>query len=341
MNKSFALFTMVFLGISLTACGGGGSSNSQTSSPTPTVETPKPQTTPVDTTKPQTPVIATPSNAYYELVPDIKNCKYGVINDATRKAIVDEVNNIRRLHGLELVVYNKDLEKYVNETALAMAAQNTVSHYIDDKWNCYSDNALTGAKMSSLSSHTSPNAQFKINPVDDIASFMRENTSESLGHRRWMLSPFIHETAYGMADGEKKVGTGYTFGAALFMYNPTTYKNQSTTSPVGIYPYPTGTYPKKYYQKGDRMSFFVMYDQGSYDNNWGVRYTDTVVTVKDDKGVVHPISDVQISYASSGVPNNYSFLLPDFEYGVNYTVNVDRVLINGEPKNYQYSFKVE
>ena len=340
MNKSFALFTMVFLGISLTACG-GGSSNSQTSSPTSTVETPKPQTTPVDTTKPQTPIIATPSNAYYELVPDIKNCKYGVINDATRNAIVDEVNNIRRLHGLEAIVYNKDLEKYVNETALAMAAQNTVSHYIDDKWNCYSDNALTGAKMSSLSSHTSPNAQFKVNPVDDIASFMRENTSESLGHRRWMLSPFIHETAYGMADGEKKVGTGYTFGAALFMYNPTTYKNQSTTSPVGIYPYPTGTYPKKYYQKGDRMSFFVMYDQGSYDNNWGVRYTDTVVTVKDDKGVVHPISDVQISYASSGVPNNYSFLLPDFEYGVNYTVNVDRVLINGEPKNYQYSFKVE
>lgn len=61
-----------------------------------------------------------------------------VINDATRNAIVDEVNNIRRLHGLEVAVYNKDLEKYVNETAL-VTAQNTVSHYIDDKWNCYSD----------------------------------------------------------------------------------------------------------------------------------------------------------------------------------------------------------
>jgi len=349
-KTSLLITSLLTLTVTLTACGGGGSSgsNNQPSvspTPAPVVPTPVPVTptpVPVIPTPVPTPDInATPNKAFYELIPDVKSCKYGVINDATRNAIVDEVNNIRRLHGLEAIVYNKDLEKYVNETALAMAAQNTVSHYIDDKWNCYSDNALTGAKMSSLSSHTSPNAQFKVNPVDDIASFMRENNSESLGHRRWMLSPFIHETAYGMADGEKKVGTGYTFGAALFMYDPTTYKNQSTTSPVGIYPYPTGIYPKKYYQKGDRMSFFVFYDQASYDKNWGVRYTDTVVTVKDDKGVVHPISDVQISYASSGVPNNYSFLLPDFEYGVNYTVNVDRVLINGEPKNYQYSFKVE
>jgi len=314
-KTSLLITSLLTLTVTLTACGGGGSSgsNNQPSvspTPAPVVPTPVPVTPtpvpvipePVTPTPVPTPDInATPNKAFYELIPDVKSCKYGVINDATRNAIVDEVNNIRRLHGLEAIVYNKDLEKYVNETALAMAAQNTVSHYIDDKWNCYSDNALTGAKMSSLSSHTSPNAQFKVNPVDDIASFMRENNSESLGHRRWMLSPFIHETAYGMADGEKKVGTGYTFGAALFMYDPTTYKNQSTTSPVGIYPYPTGIYPKKYYQKGDRMSFFVFYDQASYDKNWGVRYTDTVVTVKDDKGVVHPISDVQISYASSGV----------------------------------------
>ena len=44
---------------------------------------------------------------------------------------------------------------------------------------------------------------------------------------------------------------------------------------------------------------------------------------------------------SQGVPNNLSFLFPDFEYGVNYTVNLDNVTVNGQVKNYQYSFKVD
>lgn len=166
--------------------------------------------------------------------------------------------------------------------------------------------------------------------------------SLGLGHRRWLLSPFIKETSFGYADGDKKIGgAGHTTGFALYMYDAATYRNNSTTTPAGMISYPFGDYPKKYYQKGDRMSFSVFYDQSSYDNNWLVDFKTATVTVKDDKGVVHPIASPEISYKSSGIPNSYSFLLPDFEYGVRYTVNVDNVTVQNKPKNYQYSFKVE
>jgi uncharacterized protein YkwD len=278
---------------------------------------------------------------YYELPPSVKDCKFGVINDKTRESILAEVNDIRKLHGLEPLVYNKDFEKYTNEAALAVAAQNLASHNIDSTWNCYSENASYGAKYSSLYRKNSSLVDYQVHPTDAIVSFMRENTSDSLGHRRWMLDPFVKETAFGLADGEKKVGTGYTYGAALYMLNPATHIKNTTTSPLGIYPYPVGNYPRKYFQKGDRLSLFILYDQSTYFKNSFVDYSKTTITIKDDTGKQYSPTGILFDTQSQGVPNNLSFLFPDFEYGVNYTVNLDNVTVNGQVKNYQYSFKVD
>lgn len=277
---------------------------------------------------------------YYELKPDVKSCKYGVINDKTRQDVLAEVNEIRKLHNLPSLTYNKDLEVMMAQTALSMAAQNTTSHSVDSSWNCYSDMAVTGAEQSSLYSYVSTSEKAQFDPIVGLDGLMRENYSVSLGHRRWLMSPFIKETSFGMADGVKKVGTGYTFGAALHMYNPANYMSQSTTAPTGIYPYPVGNYPSRLYKKGDRMSLFVLYDQSSYTKNRNVDYSKATITIKDLNGKAYTVNGIQYDREGQGVPNNMSFLMPDFEYNVDYRVNVDNVMVNGTQSNYQYDFKV-
>ena len=359
----------------LVACGGGGSSSSTPTPPTvtPTPSTPPVASVPVATPTPvvttptnptpvasvpvatPTPVVTPPTNSYssyenpnkitdtssfYTLKPDIKSCKYGLLTDKVKQDVLNEVNYVRKLHGLEPLTYNPAYDQMMAETALAMAAENTTSHIIDEKWQCYSENAKIGAAHASLSNYTGVN-RF-IEPTYDISGYLREIGSPSIGHRRWLLSPFIHETAFGMADGDKKIGgIGRTTGMALYMYDAATYVKNSTKTIPGLIAYPTGDYPRKYFQKGDRLSFFIFYDQTSYDNNWLVDYKNSTVTVKDSKGNIQPIDGVDISFRSSGVPNSYSFLLPSFEYGERYTVNVDNVKVNNEIKNYQYQFKVE
>ena len=278
---------------------------------------------------------------YYSDKPDLSTCKAGTINDATRSSVVNEVNYIRGLHGLSPLKYNKDLEVYTSGAALAMAAQQTTSHDVDNSWLCYTENGATGAKYSSLFNLSSANAGYRTTPSDSLVAYMRENTSTSLGHRRWMLDPFIKETAFGMADGvQKTTGRGYASGASLYMYNPATYASQTTTAPLGIYPYPVGNYPQKYYKKGDRMSFYVLYDQSSYNKNRNVDYSKATLTITDESGATHAATDILYDNYSQAVPNQMSFLLPDFAYGVKYIVKVDNVMVNGTAQNYGYNFTV-
>lgn len=287
----------------------------------------------------------TTTASYYDLQSDVKGCKSGVINDFTRNQVLSAVNDVRKLHGLEPVSYNKDFEPMVAEAALAMAAQGTTSHTIDSTWLCYSDLAQKGAKLSSLHVGISTKPLANLTPADTIVAFMRENMSNSLGHRRWLLSPFLKETSFGLADGATNTRLGYAFSGALYMYNPDTHFSQTTTSPLGIYPYPVGNYPKKYYNKGDRLSVFVLNNQTAFtnyiDNNASVDYSKATITVTDSEGKAHEATDVKYDNLGQGVKNNLSFLLPDFDYGVKYTVKIDNVVVAGVSQNYQYDFKVE
>lgn len=144
----------------LVACGGGGSSSSTPTPPTvtPTPSTPPVASVPVATPTPvvttptnptpvasvpvatPTPVVTPPTNSYssyenpnkitdtssfYTLKPDIKSCKYGLLTDKVKQDVLNEVNYVRKLHGLEPLTYNPAYDQMMAETALAMAAENT------------------------------------------------------------------------------------------------------------------------------------------------------------------------------------------------------------------------
>lgn len=281
------------------------------------------------------------ANGWYDVKADIQNCKSSTLSDTARNMFIAELDEVRKLHGLQPLAYDKDLEPIEAETALAMAAGNNTSHYIDSSWACYSDLAEKGAKLSSLiNQNRNSITPFPYSPNQAVQVWVRELWSTSLGHRRWMLNPFIKKTAYGMAEGVKKLGTGYTLGASMFVYDPATYSSESTDAPLGIYPYPVGNYPRKFFQKGDRLSVFVLADQSSSDKNRKVDYSKATVSIKDTSGKAYTVSDILFDNYGQGVPNNLSFLLPDFDYNIDYTINIDNVLVNGETKNYQYSFNV-
>lgn len=88
------------------------------------------------------------------------------------------------------------------------------------------------------------------------------------------------------------------------------------------------------------MSFYVLYDQNSYNKNRNVDYSKATLTITDESGVAHAATDIFYDNYSQAVPNQMSFLLPDFAYSVKYMVKVDNVMVNGSAQNYQYSFSV-
>lgn len=368
MKQLLTPLVIALLIVNISACGGGGSdsstSNNTTTQPsiTPAPQTPTGQvTSPSTSTNPNgstsgSPIISiTPTESskvdpvnlvsssiadtFYTLKPDINACRYGLVTEKVKQDVLGEVNYVRYLHGLDPVIYNPKNDQLMAQTALTMAAQNTLSHFIDSSWRCYTDSAKMGAQQANLSLISIPSPAYT-DPKTSISLFIREVGSSSIGHRRWLLNPFMQETSVGMASGVNNMGLSVT-GIALNIVNPTTIFQSKTNTQAGMISYPFGDYPRKYFQKGDRLSFSVFYDPTNYSKNIDVRYDKAVVTVKDSLGRILPIANISIDYNGSGIPNNYSFLLPDFVYGERYTVNVDNVLVQKELKNYQYQFKVD
>ncbi len=108
-------------------------------------------------------------------------CLIGTESPASLAATLHTVNTLRAFAGLAPVVFDDQLNRRALAAAVMMRAAGRLSHEPDPGWPCFSAEGAAGAGSSNLFLGRS-GAAAMVGYVDDEGI-------DSLGHRRWLLSP--------------------------------------------------------------------------------------------------------------------------------------------------------
>ena len=273
--------------------------------------------------------------------PDINNCYAGKLSANFRNEFLTELNTVRALHGLPHVSYDDTREDEMMQTALILAANNILTHYPESNTDCYSDIGAVSARTSSLEMGVRQN-KYDYSPAESITNMVHDKLNlfaGDVGHRLWMLNPFLQKSAYGSVNAPsfKDTRFPYVVGTSIKVVYPF---NNATTAPLGVIAYPYHNYPAKYYMPGSILSISVLTDQKNFFANRNVDYAKANAVVTERRsGAKQKISNIR--YENNGVPNHIQFNFDDLKLNVIYDVKLSNVLVNGQPKEYSYWFKVD
>lgn len=272
--------------------------------------------------------------------PDINNCYAGKLSAKFRNEFLNELNTVRALHGLPSITYDYAREDEMMQTALILAANNILTHYPEPHTDCYSYIGALGARTSNLEMGVRAN-MYDNPPADTIRSLIHDYfnvMANNVGHRLWMLNPFLQKSAYGSVNAPSFRDTRfpYVVGTSIKVVYPF---NNATTAPLGVIAYPYHNYPAKYYMAGSILSISVLTDQKNFFANRNVDYAKaTVVVTERSSGAKQKISNIR--YENIGIPNHIQFNFDDLKLNVIYDVKLSNVMVNGQPKEYSYWFNV-
>ncbi|EJL23200.1 CAP domain-containing protein [Novosphingobium sp. AP12] len=278
--------------------------------------------------------------ALFALPPDISRCVAGRITDSERASVLTTLNEIRAAHGVPPVTYDRSSEDETMAAALMMAANGQLSHQPPTNWRCYSVPGAVGAGSSNLAGGMvspylafSTSREYLVGWLTDVRNMMR-----GTGHRRWLLSPFVTQVAFGRVGGQ--TADGNRTSAAVLK----TFKFASEPPPSGPVPdfvaYPFGDYPQRFYQQGALLSFSPIVDKVNRWNNLKVDLARARVIVSTAGGVVpsriESRSNLGVGYATA-----LEFSAGSLVAGTPYHVEITGLSYNGEPLNYAYDFTLD
>jgi uncharacterized protein YkwD len=314
----------------VSACGGGGSSGGSDPVTTPTPVTP---VTPVTTTCPalQIPDQTGACVSMYAVTPDAATCRVGTLSDATRQNALSAINQIRQLHGLDAVTYDRASDDLVMNASLMMLANGALNHNPPTTWRCYSAAGATGASTSNLAgtgASTPPEGDFILWLTDMVS--LGPNV---LGHRRWLLDPFLNKIAYGRADRGTSAFGGMS---AVRVINDTAAPTVGAT----FVAYPFHDYPAKYHAQGALLSFSVVADSQNKAASADVDFSAAQISVVRRGGSAVGVSGVVFDNDWYGLPNNLRFSVGTLTYNTIHDVTISNVRVGGVLRSYSYWFRV-
>jgi hypothetical protein len=277
--------------------------------------------------------------AIWSSEPDVGACVSGSLTPEYQQRIVGRLNQLRLLHELPLVTIGATDREATQEAALLAVANAELTHHPSTDAFCYSADAGQ-ASADSLLFLTAGNQVGNIRDPDRFfVDWLLDVDVPSLGHRRWLLDPFLSEVTFGLVQGTPHVDFPYkpVVGAALDVVG-------GADVDLGWWPndfvaYPYGLYPAEFVDDGWLFSFSVIADHttrlGSVDK---VSFEGASVEITDDAGGALGVRDIFGAYDLTGVPNALSFRVDGVKLGVSYDVKVAGVTVDGEPREYEYDF---
>ncbi len=336
LTTSAGLLVLALLG----GCGGdspagsgGGVIIAPTPSPTP-APTPSPSPTPSPTPTPPA-SWAAGAAALYDVPPDLAACRAGTLKEAVRQDFLDRLNALRALHGLAPVTYSSAENEQVDRASLMMAANRALSHTPPTNWLCYSATGAQGAASGNLIGGWGNGLPWS-SEDDNLAGWMTERYSASIGHRRWILDPFLGQIAYGRVAQQGTDGAR-SDAATLKVFDFAT----PSPAPASVPPfvaYPQGDYPARYFGPGDILSFSAVVSSASRSANAAVNFSNATVRVSDASGDL-AVTEKSADNIGYGLPNNLQWSVAGLRPNVAYTVRITGV--TGAPTgSYQYSFRI-
>ena len=124
---------------------------------------------------------------------DVDACVAGTTSRAFRDSELQRLNWYRRMAGVDVVAESADSTSAAQHAALMMAAAGDLSHEPSPSWPCYSELGADGASSSNL--------VFGNSGVAAVDAYVRDSGSgnEPVGHRGWVLSPYVRAVGMGTA----------------------------------------------------------------------------------------------------------------------------------------------
>jgi uncharacterized protein YkwD len=280
----------------------------------------------------------TAASGLYAVPPDTTACRAGTLTAAEQAGVLAAVNAIRAAHGLAAVVYDTAGDSQVMQIALMSVVNGALSHVPPSTWGCYSAEGRLGAQASNLYLG-GPSAYLTlVSSAQILRDWLVDAGEATLGHRRWLLDPFLKQIAFGRVDAEFASGVRTT-GAALKVIHATDEAGPVTPDHVA---YPVGDYRKLHFLNNPVQSFSAIADKNSRSANGqaAVDYGAATVAVVPRGAAPLVVSGVSPDYASYGVPNVLRFRAAGITAGVFHDVTIANVRVNGVLRSYSYTFRL-
>lgn len=286
----------------------------------------------------------------FEEAPDVPNCVPGKLSMQYQKRFVRRLNQIRAQHQLPPVAITESELGPAQEAALAIVANARIGHGMPRNSICFTEEANRSSIESLLLISAGNEVGDPQDPDRVLRAWMQDIGEQDLGHRRWILDPFVNQVAYGFVMGEAQVEFEFSpvIGATLHVIDMV--EPDVTGNAPDFVGFPQGLYPSTFVGKEGDLSFSVIPDKtGRLVNAGKVTFVDTTVEMKDgEKSMTvsgerffesHPMGDISIGgNPVIGVPNVMLWRVEGLQDNVPYTVIVKDVMVEGELRDYEYEF---
>lgn len=274
----------------------------------------------------------------YDVKPEPSSCKEGVLKKSEKLKVLDRLNAIRNLHGLKPVSYNEADDALTAKSALIMQANATLTHTPDKTMKCWSAEGEKGSGKSNIHIYYSSGMKDLEESKDIVAGWLIDDGVDSLGHRRWLIDPFLKYVSFGRVDGKPVINSEWdtTTGAAISVINNESADIKDTKTEFVAYPYQN--YSNELFKKNWFLSFTALYDKTSAWNNSGANYTGAKITVTGENGNALSVHSVSHDNTGFGVPNIIQWKINGLQDNIKYAVKISGVMVDGKPKEYSYWF---
>lgn len=285
------------------------------------------------------PDFAARAAALYAEQPDFERCRPGRLRPEITTTLTARVNEVRALHGLAPVTYDPATENTAVAAALVFAANGSLSHYPGSWWRCFTEDASTGARLSNIFGGASERLIF-VSMDEMVTGWMtdvRHMNPGSIGHRRWLLDPFLATISFGRVAGILPDGRR-TDGAAMRIIG----SNRVVPEPIegGFIAYPFGDYPARFWDPRAQLSFAVLVDLRDKTASEQVDYAQARVSVRQRGGEALEVGRVSFDNNTYGLPNSLQFAAEGLQPGVSYDVSIRGVRVQGQSRDFAYSFRI-
>lgn len=347
--RKFASLILLAL---IPACSGGGGSDGggtvvvPTPTPAPGASpSPTPVASPSPTPTPASNEPATGSDFFssiallYTAQPDIAACNPGQLKPEVGQRVLAVVNDIRAHHALPPVTYAAAEEPAVQQSALMMAANGQLSHTPPASWLCYNAAGATAAGQSNIYLAMGGGLRYS-QDADIVIGWLTDTNNvaaNNIGHRRWLLYPFLSTISYGRVAGRWQT-SNRADGASIKVINTA----QNIAGPLPDYvAYPYQDYPARYFDTNALLSFGVIANKTSnFGANATVNFSGATITVRQRGGAALTVSNVSFDNDGFGLPNNLQWSVAGLAANTIYDVTINNVVVNGAARNYSYFFRL-
>ena len=278
-------------------------------------------------------------NQLYDKTPDLRKGDEGELKQSQKDKALEMLNTIRALHELPPVSYHPESDINTARASLIMTANRIMTHHPKKNLKFWSEEGAKGAATSNLF-HGSLNGYGAVGFSTEyfMNNWIIDNEVESLGHRRWMLSPSLKYTSFGRVDGN-----GVSSAALKVIFD----ERQDPGDKVAYVAYPYKEYPAALFNGNWYLSFSALRPTGTASETPApakykklVDYKKAKIHVYDENGKRLGVHKVKYSYDGFGVDNVLQWKVKKLAVNRQYRVVIKNVLLKGIKTDYEYTFKL-